>query len=227
MLWCSTGHSSCSSRRRHQAQLRPGLQPRQQPQQQLQQPFSSRAPSARHLSGRHCLPTSKQQRPLHLRQDSVQRWQRKDCCKLLIYTCREEQGADLHIDLFSCIQCVEWPCVAFLPSCARFSCSLIEAPNNLSTLVKTAKQALRVRWGLDHAQGNGGTPKAAGNPQQASWPFPQFSSGNNFGAAQSFLPQQQAGAPAQQQVGSQKHCCLPQHTSLKLCSQCNNIARHC
>ena len=48
-------------------------------------------------------------------------------------------------------------------------------------------------------QGNGGTPKA-GSTAQATWPFPQFTSSNNFGAAPTFLPHQTAEAPAQQQV---------------------------
>ena len=52
---------------------------------------------------------------------------------------------------------------------------------------------------LFRKQGNGGTPKA-GTTAQATWPFPQFASTNSFGAAPSFLPQQAAGAPGQQQV---------------------------
>ena len=67
-------------------------------------------------------------------------------------------------------------------------------------------------------QGNGGTPKAAGSQAQASWPFPQFPSGNSFGAAQSFLPQQPAGAPAQQQVRpeslARSSAGLPAHWSM-------------
>ena len=81
-------------------------------------------------------------------------------------------------------------------------------------------QALR---GTGHVQGNGGTPKAAGNQGQGSWPFPQFPSGNSFGAAQSFLPQQPSGAPAQQQVGHAGSFCSS--TSLPVCQTMTSVPR--